>query len=72
MEAPSEPDFSAGQVLGELAVHRETMRRVLRDSPQSFGEILSALTEALEGPRAETDPGCEENEDLVFEGWREV
>ena len=43
-----EVDISEGELLGELAVHRDSMRRVLRDSPQSLGVILSALVSALE------------------------
>jgi len=72
IEAPPEADLNAGQVIGELAVHRESMRRVLRDSPQSFSEILSALMDALEGNRTIGDAEQEENEDLIFAGAREV
>jgi hypothetical protein len=72
IEAPPEANLNPEQVIGELAVHRESMRRVLRDSPQSLSEILSALMEALEGNSPMADPDLEESEDLVLEGWREV
>jgi hypothetical protein len=33
--------------LGELSVHRESMQRILRDSPESLTSILDALLSAL-------------------------
>jgi hypothetical protein len=42
-----EPDTSGAEVLGELAVHRESIDRILVESPSSLGAILSALKAAL-------------------------
>jgi hypothetical protein len=42
-------DISGGRPLGELAVHRESLERVLAESPQSLRVILDALLEALRG-----------------------
>jgi hypothetical protein len=40
-------DISGGRQLGELAVHRESLERVLAENPQSLRVILDALLEAL-------------------------
>ena len=46
-------DTTGLQALGELSVHRESMQRILRDSPHSLASILEALVSALErGPGA--------------------
>jgi hypothetical protein len=42
-----DPDTSGAEVLGELAVHRESIDRILVESPASLGAILSALKDAL-------------------------
>lgn len=42
-----EPNISGAEVLGELAVHRESIDRILVESPASLGAILSALQTAL-------------------------
>ena len=42
-----EPDTSEAEVLGELAVHRESIDRILVESPSCLGAILSALKDAL-------------------------
>ena len=42
-----EPDISGAEVLGELAVHRESIDRILVESPASLGAMLSALQAAL-------------------------
>ncbi len=48
---PTEPgcrvDLSGVRQIGELAVHRESMERVLAESPHSLQVILDALLEAL-------------------------
>jgi hypothetical protein len=41
-------DFSGARQIGELAVHRESVERVLAESPQSLQVILDALQEALQ------------------------
>ena len=43
-----EVDTSAAQQLGELSVHRESIRRVLAENPQSLTAILEALLAALD------------------------
>jgi hypothetical protein len=57
---PHQPeiDIRGAKVIGELAVHRESLSRVLRENPESLGSILSALISALDGSRPATD--CEE------------
>ena len=58
VKAPSAPlpekafnqDFSphaGSRVLGELAVHRESLRRLLMESPESLVPVLDALVSAL-------------------------
>jgi hypothetical protein len=50
-----EPDISGSERLGELAVHRESLERILVENRDSLGSILSALMQVLEDrqPRAE-------------------
>ena len=40
-------DFMGARPLGELAVHRESMERVLAENPQSLRVVLDALLDAL-------------------------
>ena len=47
---PAEPDTRGMKVFGELAVHRESLERVLSESPESLGSILMALISALGTP----------------------
>jgi hypothetical protein len=42
-----EPDICGAELLGELAVHRESIDRILVESASSLGAILSALKDAL-------------------------
>jgi hypothetical protein len=42
----SDVDFSGVLQIGELAVHRESVERVLAESPQSLKAVLDALLEA--------------------------
>jgi|SRR4029077_463776 len=44
-----EPDTRGIKVFGELAVHRESLERVLSENPQSLASILLALISALGG-----------------------
>ena len=41
--------------IGELAIHRESMQRILRDNPQALAGILDALLVAMAHSRAQ-DP----------------
>jgi hypothetical protein len=43
----SRADLSGTRSIGELAVHRESLERVLMESPQSLQVILDALLDAL-------------------------
>jgi hypothetical protein len=47
----AEPDTSASQLIGELAVHRESLERILCESPESLAGILEALLSALTANR---------------------
>lgn len=40
-------DVAGARQLGELAVHRESLERVLAENPQSLQEIMDALLDAL-------------------------
>ena len=42
-----EADLQGTRVVGELAVHRESLERILQESPESLASILEALTCAL-------------------------
>jgi hypothetical protein len=48
----TEPDTRGVTVLGELSVHRESLERILNESPQLLGCILLALVDALGGPKS--------------------
>jgi len=43
----AEPDIRGSRVLGELAVHRESLERILTENPESLAGILKALLRAL-------------------------
>jgi hypothetical protein len=45
----AEADLGGTRVVGELAVHRESLERILQESPESLAAILEALTSALTG-----------------------
>jgi len=40
-------DLDGSRVVGELAVHRESLERILQENPESLAAILEALTSAL-------------------------
>jgi hypothetical protein len=61
----TEPDVRGVKVFGELAVHRESLERVLNESPQSLGSVLLALISALGGQKAST-PSEERDEEPVY------
>jgi hypothetical protein len=54
----SELDIRGAKVIGELAVHRESLSRILRENPESLGSILAALISALDGSRPASN--CDE------------
>jgi hypothetical protein len=47
------------EILGELAIDRSSMPRILVDSPQSLGSLLFALAEALASPEDANDASVE-------------
>ncbi len=50
-------DLSGARPLGELAVHRESIERVLAENPQSLKVVLDALLDALRQEiRSEEEP----------------
>lgn len=59
----SDVDTSDARQIGELAVHRESMERVLVESPQSLKAILDALLNALRQETTRTEPGVEPEDD---------
>ena len=58
-----EPDTSGSHVIGELAVHRESLARVLRENPESLAGILEALLSALTNGRGAEVPKQEIEEE---------
>jgi hypothetical protein len=61
---PACPGDWSGNLIGELAVHRESLERVLEENPYSLSTILEALLEAMQ-PRSiaiDRPKGKEENE----------
>ena len=49
-----EPDTRGVKVVGELAVHRESLSRILIENPESLASILGALIGAIPGSRDRT------------------
>lgn len=65
----SEPDITGAQQISELSVHRESIRRVLAESPQSLTSILEALLSALERKTKPPQPArASENQVLCLAG----
>jgi hypothetical protein len=48
-------DLRGARQIGELAIHRESIQRILRDSPHSLTAILDALLCALERNQAPSE-----------------
>jgi hypothetical protein len=63
----TEADFGGLHVIGELAVHRESLERILQERPESLAAILEALTSAL---TSKEDRQIKTEED--FAGEREL
>jgi hypothetical protein len=64
---PGRVDLNGARPIGELAVHREGLERVLSENPQSLQVILDALLDALRQEIAvETEPAAlrEEEKEL--------
>jgi hypothetical protein len=61
-----EPDIRGARQIGELAVHRESMGRLLNESPDSLQLILDELTRALQH-ESMSEAGCASS-DCVHSG----
>jgi hypothetical protein len=59
-------------VIGELSVHRESMQRLLRDSPESLTTILDALLSALNRNRGIYEQETESEEEELCGVGRQV
>jgi hypothetical protein len=58
----AEADLNGSRVVGELAGHRESLSRELRENPDSLVGILEALVNALTGHQRPVDAEREEEE----------
>lgn len=67
-----EANISGAEVLGELAVHRESIDRILLESPASLGAILSALQAALRGQVDRSEVAEQENQECDAYALTEV
>ena len=61
----TDPDISGAQQISELSVHRESIRRVLAENPQSLSSILEALVSALQRHAPPVRPTLEEEEEAL-------
>jgi hypothetical protein len=59
-------DAEAYKPIGELSVHRESMRRVLHESPQSLQSVLDALLSALQREAPRPEPKVDWNDEAVI------
>ena len=57
--------ISEGRLIGELSVHRESVQRVLCESPQSLQTILDALLSAGQHDCPGTEPNLDWEDELV-------
>ena len=60
LRSHTQPDAAEVEILGELAVDRNSMPRILVDNPESLGSVLSAITQALTGPESANDISLKE------------
>jgi hypothetical protein len=58
-------DTRDAHLIGELAVHRESLERVLFESPQSLRTVLDALLNALRRETAKRESGSEPEDELL-------
>jgi hypothetical protein len=56
-------DLTGARQIGELAVHRESMERILAESPQSLRAILDGLLEALRRETVSSSEGISRQEE---------
>lgn len=62
-----ELDIRGAKVIGELAVHRESLSRILVESPESLASILEALISALSGDRRPVLAQENEGQESLYE-----
>ncbi len=63
---------SGARQIGELSVHRESMQRVLSESPQSLQTILDALLSALHRETPRPEPKIDWEDEALRSAAREV
>jgi hypothetical protein len=67
-----EVDIRGARQILELAVHRESMKRVLSESPQSLKTILDALLGALQRETRDAEAGIEAEDQAACAVSREI
>ena len=67
-----EPDIRGSRLIGELAVDRESVRRALRDDPNSLLVILDELLNALERETTGVGPRLESSDAINYGFPREI
>jgi len=68
----SEVDTSAARMIGELAVDRESLERVLKENPQALSAILEALLSAMRREAVGDEAALESEELELCHTYREV
>jgi hypothetical protein len=67
-----EPDTRGARLIGELAVDRESVRRALREDPNSLRVILDELLHALKRETAGTPARLESSDAMSYGFPREI
>ena len=67
-----EPDTSGARLIGELSVDRESVRRTLREDPESLQVILDELFHALERETTGTAARLESADSMSYGFPREI
>lgn len=57
------PSDISGSLIGELAVHRESVERVLDENPHALSAILEALMEAMQPKNCAVEQQADQEED---------
>ncbi len=64
---PCDVDTRGARQIGELAIHRESIQRILRESPHSLTSILDALLSALGRTQPRSEAHVETNQEELCE-----
>lgn len=64
---PRSVDTRGARPIGELAIHRESIHRILRESPHSLTAVLDALLGALEGSTASPEASMKVESETLCE-----